>query len=89
MRRTLAAVAAAALLLGAAAPAAPPEYPVAFIGVDEVKALLDRDAAVDLIDVRTPPEFQELHIRGARSIPLRAIAARAGEIPRTGLVVFY
>jgi hypothetical protein len=78
-----------ALLLGAAAPAAPPEYPVSFIGVDELKALLDRGIKADVIDVRTTPEFDELHIKGARSIPLKILPARAGEVPRNRLVVFY
>ena len=79
----------AALLLGAAAPASPPEYPVSFISVDELKGLLDRDIKVDVIDVRTPPEYEEQHIKGARSIPLRRIPARLNEIPRNRLVVFY
>jgi hypothetical protein len=30
-----------------------------------------------------------MHIKGARSMPLRAVESRAREIPRTGLVVFY
>jgi len=80
---------AAALLLGAAAPAAPPDYPVEYLKVDEVKDLLDRGVAVDLIDVRTAPEFEEMHITGARSIPLRTIPLRLGEIPKNRLVVFY
>jgi rhodanese-related sulfurtransferase len=80
---------AAVLLLGAAAPAAPPEYPVSFISVDELKGLLDRDIKVDLIDVRTEGEYAEQHIKGARSIPLRRIPARLNEIPRSRIVVFY
>lgn len=80
---------AAALLLVAAAPAAPPEYPVGFIAVDELKAALDRGLPADLIDVRTVEEFDELHIKGARSIPLRDVADRIREIPTAGLVVFY
>jgi hypothetical protein len=79
----------AALLLVAAAPAAPPEYPVAFITVDELKGALNHGLPADVIDVRTRGEFDELHIKGARSIPLPRVADRIGEIPRTGLVVFY
>jgi len=30
-----------------------------------------------------------MHIKGARSMPLRVIEARANEISKTGLVVFY
>jgi 3-mercaptopyruvate sulfurtransferase SseA len=89
VRGTLGVLLAAGLLLGAAAPAAPPDSPVAYIGVDEVKGLLDRGVKVDMIDVRTAPEYEELHIKGARSIPLRTLVAHLNEIPRKGLVVFY
>ena len=81
-------VAASVLLVGAA-PAAPPDAPVNFIKADELKALVDRGTRADVIDVRTWDAFQEMHIKGARSMPLRAIEARANEISRTGLVVFY
>lgn len=89
MPKLLTLVVMAALLLAAAAPAAPPDYPVSFIGVDELKRLVDGGAAVTIIDVRTPPEFEQLHIKRARSIPLRALPGRLREVPRTQLVVFY
>jgi len=89
MRRTLIALGTVALLLAGAAPAAPPEYPVSYIKVDELKALLDRGVTADVIDVRKWDQYVELHIEGARSMPLRAVPARAHEISRTGLVVFY
>lgn len=82
------ALVAAVLLLGAA-PAAPPEYPVNLIRVDDLKAQLDRGARADIIDVRHWPDYEELHIKGARSIPLRALTERSKEISKTGLVVFY
>ena len=78
-----------ALLLLGAAPAAPPEYPVAFIKVDELKAALDRGVKADIIDVRKWDAYVEQHIKGARSMPLRAVPERAPEITKTGLVVFY
>jgi hypothetical protein len=89
VHRLLAPVLAAVLLLGAAPPAGPPDYPASFIGVDELKSLLDRGVQADVIDVRTKPEFDKLHIKGAHSIPLRDLPARTGEIPRNRLVVFY
>ncbi len=86
---TIPLVAAAVLLVGAA-PAAPPDAPVGFIHVDELKTLVDQKAKVAVFDVRTRPEFDELHIKGSRSMPLRTLAARAAkEIPKQGLVVFY
>jgi rhodanese-related sulfurtransferase len=89
VRGLLVAVVAGSVLLLGAAPAAPPDAPVNFIEVDELKALLDQGRRVDLIDVRHWESYVEMHIKGARSMPLRAIEARAHEISRTGLVVFY
>lgn len=89
MRRTLIGVVAAGVLLAGAAPAAPPEYPVTFIKVDELKVLLDLGAKADIIDVRHWVAYVDSHIQGARSIPLRAVPDRAQEISKTGLVVFY
>jgi rhodanese-related sulfurtransferase len=89
VRLSLMALTAAALLLMGATPAAPPDFPVNYISVDELKALLDRKGRAVIIDVRTPPEYDALHIAGARSIPLRGIRERTAEVPRSGLVVFY
>jgi rhodanese-related sulfurtransferase len=89
MRRGLMALTAAAVLLTGAAPAAPPDFPVAYMSVDELKALSDRKERAAVIDVRTRPEYDALHIAGARSIPLRSMRERAGEVPRSGLVVLY
>jgi rhodanese-related sulfurtransferase len=36
----------------------------------ELKSLLTDDAPPELIDVRTPAEFRELHVAGARNVPL-------------------
>lgn len=89
MRTALGFAVAAAVLMGAAAPAAPPEYPAVFIAVDELKAMVDSGASVDIIDVRTRSEYEQLHITGARSIPLRDLTERLREIPKTRPVVFY
>ena len=78
-----------AALLASAAPAAQPDHPVNFISVDELKATLDRGVRVDLIDVRTWPAYVDMHIKGARSMPLRSVPERAREISKTGAVVFY
>jgi rhodanese-related sulfurtransferase len=77
------------LLLGAATATAQ-EAPVALIGVVEVNKLLNEGARrVVLVDVRSRPEYQARHIKGAASVPLNEIEQRAGEIPRQGLVVLY
>ena len=89
MRGALIVVAAGGLLFASAAPAAPPESPVSFIKVDELKRSLDRGAKADIIDVRHWEQYVESHIKGARSMPLRMVSERASEISKTGLVVFY
>jgi rhodanese-related sulfurtransferase len=89
MRPSLMALAVAGLLLTGASPAAPPDFPVSFISVDELKGLLDQKTRVDIIDVRTRAEYDALHIKGARTIPLRSFRERAAGIARSGLVVLY
>jgi rhodanese-related sulfurtransferase len=89
VRRLLTAGVTAGVLLLGAAPAAPPDAPVSFIKADELKQLLDKGTRADIIDVRTWDAYVEMHIKGARSMPIRAVEARATEISKTGLVVFY
>jgi len=89
VRRAMVPALATAIVLLGAAPAAPPDAPVNFITVDELKAALDRGEKADIIDVRNWDAYVEMHIRGARSMPLRSVERRASEIRKTGLVVFY
>jgi rhodanese-related sulfurtransferase len=90
MRNLIATAVLATVLLGFATPAAIPEGPISFIKVDELKTLLGQGRRVDVIDVRHWESYAEMHIKGARSMPLRVIEARAPkEISKTGLVVFY
>ncbi len=90
MRNLVAGAVAASVLLGFAAPAAIPEGPINFIKVAELKTLLDQGRRADIIDVRHWDSYVEMHINGARSMPLRVLEARAPkEISKTGLVVFY
>lgn len=79
---------AAVVWLGAA-PAGDPEVPEAYMSVDEVKALLDLGKRVVLIDVRSREQFDELHIRDARNVPLRDLPRRLGQVPRQDFVVLY
>lgn len=87
--RRLVPVVAVAIVLAGAAPTAPPDAPVSFITVDELRAHLVRGGRADIIDVRKWDEYVKLHIKGARSMPLRIVPERAYEITKTGLVVFY
>ena len=78
-----------AVLWVSAAPADDPDVPLAFISVDELKANMDQKRPVDLVDVRTWSQYVQRHIKGARSMPLRAVPGRMPEIKKTGLVVLY
>ena len=89
MRRAIIPIVAGVLVLASAAPAAPPDHPINFIKADELKAALDRGEKADIIDVRNWDAYVEMRIKGARSMPLRSVERRAGEISKTGLVVFY
>jgi rhodanese-related sulfurtransferase len=78
------------MLLGAAAPGEPPDHPVKFVKVDQLEADLSRGMKILVIDVRGPDEYADMHIKGARSMPIRTLEARAPkEIPKNGRVVFY
>ena len=89
MRRAFVPLVAAGIVLGTAGQAAPPDYPVTFVSVDELRKTQDRGVKADIIDVRHRDAYVEMHIKGARSMPLRAVPERAREISKTGFVVFY
>lgn len=53
------------------------------ISVSELHSLFDQeDAALILIDVRTPAEFEEAHVPGAKNFPLEGLDA--GQLIRSG-----
>jgi hypothetical protein len=88
--RFLAALLLATTILWAApAPADDPEVPEKYISVDEAKALVDKRQHVVFIDVREKPQYDDLHIRGARNIPLDSLRSHLREISRKDLVVLY
>lgn len=56
---------------------------------DELQEQLRQGVTLNLIDVREPEEWEEGHIREARSIPLSQFQARANEVHEVeGDVVF-
>ncbi len=54
--------------------------PVRQVDVAALQADLDRGAVPQLIDVRTPAEFAEGHVPGAKNIPLDQLDARLSEL---------
>jgi rhodanese-related sulfurtransferase len=51
--------------------------PVSTITPQELAALCKNGGALDLIDVRTPAEFQEVHVEAARNVPLERLDPKA------------
>lgn len=60
--------------------------PRAVLGT-EARALLTTGAL--LIDVRTPEEFSELHLDGARNIPLNQLGGALASLPKDKPVIVY
>lgn len=61
------------------------------IDTDGLKSLLDRGAEVAVFDTRNPEEYEEVHIRGAESLPVKKFAEQASRLPRDRAtqVIFY
>jgi rhodanese-related sulfurtransferase len=55
----------------------------------EAKALLAKNSRVLLLDVRTPDEYRQAHLRGALLIPLDELERRLPEIPRDRPLLVY
>ena len=71
------------------APADDPEVPEKYMSVDQVNALIEQKKPVTFIDVRPKDQFDELHIRGARSIPLTELPSRLASLSKQDVLVLY
>jgi rhodanese-related sulfurtransferase len=90
MGRLLAAcLVAVALFWVSPAPADDPEVPEKYISVDEVNALVQQKKPVTFIDVRPKDQFDELHIRGAKNVPLTELPNRLASVSKKDLLVLY
>jgi rhodanese-related sulfurtransferase len=93
LRRTpplgpLAALVALALAALLAEAAHGPAGPLPLLAAAELKAQLDAGRRPFLIDQRPLDAFRQGRLPGARSIPLRELRRRYGEIPRGRLVIY-
>lgn len=104
-RRSVAGLAGGLLLIGLACAATvsadPRDYPqfaqqkvaqdiaIRFTSVDELKARIDTQAPLKLIDVRGYGNFAQGHLPGAVSIPLGILPYSLDEIPNDIPVVLY
>ena len=80
---------AVAFSLAGAAPAGDPEVPERYLSVDAAHKLAGTAQRPIFVDVREPGQFAELHIRGARNVPLTELPKRLAEIPREPAVLLY
>lgn len=53
-----------------------------FISPDELASILEQDGDVRVLDVRTPAEFEGIHIAGSYNVPLDTLGEHAPEIRR-------
>jgi rhodanese-related sulfurtransferase len=50
------------------------------IHVDELQSLLDDDADVEVVDIRSPAAFDHAHIPGSRNLPFQQLVDRVDEL---------
>jgi rhodanese-related sulfurtransferase len=55
----------------------------------EVKARLDAKADFLFLDVRSPAEYQQVRLPGSTLVPLGALRARLGELPRDKEIITF
>ncbi|MBS7655384.1 rhodanese-like domain-containing protein [Candidatus Bathyarchaeota archaeon] len=58
------------------------------ITVNELKAMLDEEANITIVDVRMPEEYANGHIPNAINIPMHKISSRVNEIKGKNVVVY-
>lgn len=76
----------ALFLFGATLGAAPSVAPADRLSPAQLKALVKKKG-VQFIDIRTPEEYAEGHIKGAKLLPLDQLSERFGELDKKRPVV--
>jgi rhodanese-related sulfurtransferase len=59
------------------------------ISAPQAKALIAQKAGLVLVDVRSPEEYQQAHLKGAKLIPLNELPQRVNEVPRDKPILVY
>lgn len=77
----------ACLLLALVAPVE--AAPVRNVSPDQARTLLEQAPGVFLLDVRTPAEYADLRIPGARLVPIDQLLGRLGELPKDRPILVY
>lgn len=58
------------------------------ISAEELHKLWEKDEVL-IVDTRNEPSFKQGHIRGSILIPANEFSARAGELPKSKMIVAY
>lgn len=59
------------------------------LSVFQARELLQKDSRVFLLDVRTPGEYRQVRLDGARLIPIDQLRQRLGELPKDRPIIVY
>ena len=59
------------------------------ISIQEVKALIDKNADVVIVDVRGLRSYQQKHLPTSVSVPVGELENRHQELPKNKLIIFY
>ena len=59
------------------------------VSVNEAWDLIQENPEMVILDVRTPSEYEEVHIEGAINIPVEEIADRLGELSTNNMILVY
>jgi len=78
-----------ALLLGLTSAPSPLSAASPNLSPSEAGDLIRKEPGVFLLDVRTPGEFLDTRIAGARLIPIDQLPARTAEIPKDRSILVY
>lgn len=59
------------------------------ITVTQASEMLQKNPQIILLDVRTPGEYRQVRLEGARLIPIDQLMQRLGELPRDRPILVY
>lgn len=59
------------------------------LSVVEARELLQKNPKILLLDVRTPGEYRQVRLEGARLIPIDQLLQRMGELPKDRPIIVY
>jgi len=59
------------------------------VSADEARAMLQKDARVYLLDVRTAGEYFQVRLDGAHLVPIDQLLQRIGELPKDRPILVY